>query len=718
MKKILSITAAAILIIIIVLFVLIKFYVTPERIKEFVVSTAEKSVNRKINIGEINISLLTGIGIKEFAIKEADEKADFIRCNEFILKFKLLPLISKRVIVDELRLVSPDIRISRNKKGKYNFEDIGKKEVPDKAVEEKEGETDKGLPISLLLNKISISDAKFSFKDLMKELPDLRSSADIDISIKSVDGSELFTEGNIDIKIDEAVLRKPQKKHIRNISSKLSYAVNVNLESNDLFIDKVDIKIQKTAASIKGSVRKFKTSPEVDLAVNLPKTKTAEIMELAALFADLKDIKLSGHFAADLKVKGLLKKPESMKAKGNISLDKLGISYNKINALLDGRIKLNEKTMNVDMTGSSGKNSARIKGSVSSLFKNQNIKLNVYSKKLFIDELEPVLQITEKHSSEKTKTPVSSTAKEVEADPVNLKLTASGEVKVDTAFYKGMVMNNFRMKYSFKNNKLKLTEAGKTGKGKFNIKTLMDLAKRGYTYSMSGNVDSLHIEEIVNAFFPKAKDTVFGIFTSDFKLNGAGTLSKNMKKNLIVDGGFNIRDGKISNAELARKLSLFVNVRELETIEFTKAEGAVKIRNGVARLDSIFTSDNIAMDPKGNIGLDETIDLAFDLKLSPRLTDKAMSSKISQYIRDRGGWGTVPLLVTGTLSNPKYTVDVAKVGKKVIEKEVNKFLEKLLNKDRDEKRQPPPEKETQTQEPEPVNPLEDLIKQLPGQLFK
>jgi len=84
------------------------------------------------------------------------------------------------------------------------------------------------------------------------------------------------------------------------------------------------------------------------------------------------------------------------------------------------------------------------------------------------------------------------------------------------------------------------------------------------------------------------------------------------------------------------------------------------------------------MDPKGNIGLiDETLDLAFDLKLSPHLTKKAMGSSISQYIRDQDGWGTFPLLVTGTFSKPKYKIEVKKVGKKIINTEVNKLLEKL-----------------------------------------
>ncbi len=65
----------------------------------------------------------------------------------------------------------------------------------------------------------------------------------------------------------------------------------------------------------------------------------------------------------------------------------MGVTYNKINALFDGSLKINEKAMIIDLNTSCGKNSMQIKGTVDSYMKNQNIKLNIYSKKLHIDEL-------------------------------------------------------------------------------------------------------------------------------------------------------------------------------------------------------------------------------------------------------------------------------------------------------------------------------------------
>ena len=91
MKKILFLIIVAIAIIVITLIVFIKIYLTPERIKTFLVPYAEQTLNRKISIGEIKINLLKGIDVKDFAVKETDEKTDFVKCGDFILKFHLTP---------------------------------------------------------------------------------------------------------------------------------------------------------------------------------------------------------------------------------------------------------------------------------------------------------------------------------------------------------------------------------------------------------------------------------------------------------------------------------------------------------------------------------------------------------------------------------------------------------------------------------------------------
>ncbi|MCK5504851.1 MAG: AsmA family protein, partial [Thermodesulfovibrionia bacterium] len=126
MKKVLLIITVLGALAIISLTVLIKIYVTPESVKAYLIPQAETALNRKVYFDKVHISLLKGIEVSDFVIKDKDGESDFITCKKFILKYKLLPLLSKQLIIEEFKLVSPQVNIKRDSQGAFNFEGIGK----------------------------------------------------------------------------------------------------------------------------------------------------------------------------------------------------------------------------------------------------------------------------------------------------------------------------------------------------------------------------------------------------------------------------------------------------------------------------------------------------------------------------------------------------------------------------------------------------------------
>lgn len=707
MKKVLSIITVIVIVVIAALFAFIKIYITPERVKAFVVPAAEDALGREVEIGGIDINIFEGIGLKDFAVKEADGERDFVSCDEFVLRFKLLPLFAKQVVIDQVMLDSPEIRVRRGKDGIFNFEDIGKKEEPVPAEEKGTAEDEQdgqgsGLPVSLLVDSIVIRDAKFSLADLKKGLPDLKTTTDVDISIQSAGTSKISTRGTIDLIVDELVMRGTEEGLIRDLKAGIDYDILVDLETLDLQIEKANVEFQEIPVSVTGTVSGLKEDPGLDLAVSLPRFDVAKAMDAASSFVTIEGLGLSGGVAADIKIKGKPAKLDSMNVNGDITLDKVGVSHGEIDAMLDGGIRFSKELIDLKLDASTGRNKAELTGSVRNYFENQDIKMDVYSKKLYIDELIPAPAavketgaLPEKDKAGDEKTP------QKEAEPLELKLKAEGTVKVDSAEFKGLTMSNFVMKYIFKENKLTISRmTANAGKGELGLKSSVDLSKPGYEYDLACDIDSLHADEIVNALFPAAKDTVFGVLSLDLSMKGAGTLPENIKKNLVADAGFNIKDGKLTNAELTKKFSGFLDIAELETINLREAKGTVQVRDRVAKLESVFFSDDLAMDPKGTIGLDETLDLEFELRLSPRLTDKAVSSKVGTYLKDDEGWGVLPLTVAGTFSNPSFAVDVEKAGKRAIKKEADKFIDKLIEKNIDEDKK------------DELAPVKDLIKGL------
>jgi AsmA protein len=703
-KKILLILFVLIIVIIAALAILIKIYVTPESVRSVLIPQAEKALNRKVELGKVNIGLVRGIQFKDFSIKEKDDKTDFIKCKDFILKFKLLPLLSRQLIIEELRLESPEIRIKRNIDGSFNYEGIGKERPPEQLREKERASGQEGLPLSLLIESVAVGNAKFSFIDEKRELPDVTGSADVDLGIRSEDGEDLSSQGSIYVKLDEIAVAKQEEKKIKDITATLRYGITINLQADSISIKEADLTIQEIPVSLKGVVTKIKTEPEIDITVNLKETKTSDIQKSLLPFAEITGLSLSGVVSADLALKGSTVKADSIKTNGKIVFDHLGVNYDGANAVIDGDLNFNEQVMDIDASIDVGKDTAALTGSIKNYFKKPDIRLDFHSEHISLANLLSAGRPKDSSASARQKTSGKITSKE--AEPLDLELTASGEIRIDATDFKNMSMQDFYVQYRLNNNMLEILEmTALAGKGTINMTSFIDLAKPGYTYSLSSSLDSLHAEEFVNSLFPKAENTVFGILSLKLSLSGSGTKPDSIRNNLTGKGDFVIEEGKITDSKIPENLAHFLGIEELRTIIFREANGTIKIGSGIARLSSIFSSDDISMNPSGKIGLDETLDLKFDLRLSPRLTDKAMmQSNIASYIKDDKGWGSIPLKVSGTFANPSYRIDIEKAGKRVIKKKAKELIEDLFDKGKETDEQP-----GESDKPDIQKPIKELL---------
>jgi len=98
---------AAVLIVTVVGFTLfVKSYLTDERIRTLVAESCRKVPTQKGLLGAISVSIFSGISVKDFAILEKDSDQAFLNADAFVLKYQFLPLLSKRLIIDEFAVES------------------------------------------------------------------------------------------------------------------------------------------------------------------------------------------------------------------------------------------------------------------------------------------------------------------------------------------------------------------------------------------------------------------------------------------------------------------------------------------------------------------------------------------------------------------------------------------------------------------------------------
>ena len=85
MNKLTKITAAIALVVAsltVLLFVLAKIVITPERVKQTVLPIAESSLQRKIEMGAISVSIFSGIELHDLTIYESDGSTVFMKTDQ------------------------------------------------------------------------------------------------------------------------------------------------------------------------------------------------------------------------------------------------------------------------------------------------------------------------------------------------------------------------------------------------------------------------------------------------------------------------------------------------------------------------------------------------------------------------------------------------------------------------------------------------------------
>lgn len=163
-------TAGILVLILIALLVLVKVLVTPEKVRATLVPLAEQTLQRKVTLGEIDIGLLSGVALKDLRVQEKTGTDEFISIKALALHYQLLPLLTGKVVIDQVKLLQPKLVVIRNPDGSFNFSDLLAKKP---ASAERTGTTapavektsTSGSALNLLVNEVAITDGELQFID-------------------------------------------------------------------------------------------------------------------------------------------------------------------------------------------------------------------------------------------------------------------------------------------------------------------------------------------------------------------------------------------------------------------------------------------------------------------------------------------------------------------------------------------------------------------------
>ena len=139
---------------------------TPERVREYMLPLLESSLERKVELGKVEIGLLSGITVDDLKIKQRQKDTeDFISIGQVVLHYQLWPLLTGRFVINQVVLDSPVIAVSRFHDGSYNFSDLISANQRQRSFYREKSVAVANDLFSLLIKKVTIQDGSIVLLD-------------------------------------------------------------------------------------------------------------------------------------------------------------------------------------------------------------------------------------------------------------------------------------------------------------------------------------------------------------------------------------------------------------------------------------------------------------------------------------------------------------------------------------------------------------------------
>ena len=138
-RRRLSIFLGGLALLIILFLVLLPSLINLERYRGIIAEQVGKALGRRVSVGAIRLTLLTGLGAEMAEVQIAEDPLfgdhPFITANTLKVRVKLLPLFQRRVEITQVLLEEPKMFLIRDRQGRWNYQGIFERGQPPAPVE-------------------------------------------------------------------------------------------------------------------------------------------------------------------------------------------------------------------------------------------------------------------------------------------------------------------------------------------------------------------------------------------------------------------------------------------------------------------------------------------------------------------------------------------------------------------------------------------------------
>jgi len=336
---------------------LVKSYLVPETIEALLIPKLEEIVKYTISFNKIEVGLGGTIKLKNLSISHPllDKQASLLQSQDMVLHCRIFPLLSKKIIIEEITLHQPQINLIRDKQGNYNFIKDTPEAEKKVAVKERADKTSLETTLSLTITHLNIKNGKLTFTDHSKT-----SSPPFQLMVKNINlrSSDISMISSFPLDLSAEIVSTP--------SSFLKLKALI-----DPLRKEVESKVELTPLDIKGFAPYFPELPFTPLkgycSLNLKITAHRSLELFSQGLISLKDITLSPTSTLDNQLFGtfidnlrnitidLDHRLSYKHAEDTLKLEKLNATIQKIKFSLEGKIKSCKTHPLIDLTFETGK---------------------------------------------------------------------------------------------------------------------------------------------------------------------------------------------------------------------------------------------------------------------------------------------------------------------------------------------------------------------------
>ena len=738
--RILLIVIGLIVVVIVAGYFTIKAFLTPDTIQNIAEKAISESIHRPVEIGKVGlrIGLKVGITIDDIVLSNLQgfSPEPMMQIDRTTLNLKLLPLLRRQIVIAGVDLSGLKINVERNKKGKLNIPTIPSKKgkgtgwslslcsinISNGDIQYVDAKSKTEIQIKDIKQNIQFKGSKISFSGENtvytlkgKNIPEMviktKNNAEYDtlkknLYIKKVtalyEPIYLEASGTVEqmetinlsanLKIDDMSKLKsliPAGSRPNRLSGALKTNFSVLGTLKKLRLDG-RCELKNITIIPKGMIRGFEKirgslsfdqkairniiiqgeigNAKIDISgsitnlhdpiLNIITKINGNLKDIESITDEMKDIKMKGPIFASMTVKGKMKSPSLF---GEYSIrdayiNGIGLAKPITNLYIKGTIHGDAARID-KCSGQIGRSDFSFNGHISN-FKKPVIQIKNKSKTIDLDEL----------------IPKSNKGKKEKGKPAPI--TVQGRTQINTLTGLDMVFKNVNTNFTYEHGIIDIRNCiadAFDGKVKFDF---YYNANNPEPYSINTNMTSISSKKILKRFLKF--ENLEGKLTGVSNFDGNGLSQKEVISNLTASGNLTVKNGVFKNFEFLTKLLSWLGMKNYKTVKVNDFTVYFTINKGKVNVKDWALSSSVGnILSNGTIGLTGKVNLNVTTTLTKKYSD-VVKNYHGEWIFpiDNKGRATIDIIVTGKLTNPKFSLDKNKIKKRIKGTIKNEFEKK------------------------------------------